>query len=539
MTDKNFGFSFSWWVGEVINVKDPYESGRVQVRIYGRHDDKVNIPDKDLPWALPLQPVTSAAHGKLGTAPVGLVRGSKVVGFWSDADQQYPIIMGSFGKSGDPSAEGKSVDGSPKIDMRYASLPAPAQASTPHPYNPYNTFYKNRVLISEIDMGAKLIGSILNTVGSNVTKDVETKMKEPKTPTTASNGKEDKSDIIDVVKKVDPSQLSASLPNMMPNFSTIKNVMSLTSPVGITNMLGNSLGGALSAVANQVGLGKVLSMVNSALSNPLIQGAAKMALTAGALAMAESAVGNGGRPRAYVPPAVAKITPTSPRPNPSLIVTTPPQLYVQQYYSVANDPYPGYIQWKGPNGDYKYTLRGTQPNYSSPSEHIEASHAISMAATLTAGFAAGAVGASLISKMLDGNLSSIKDMGLEKILGAGVSASSILSLAKNLLPNIGGNISGLMSGHLPNSVLGAGVGKAMGAFTTNQALLSVKKNAMNVSFAPSQSDIDSKLKAAQDKLAASEISKLGPAAGSTEVINYGGQNYKVTYTATGSDIVRQ
>ena len=539
MTDKNFGSSFSWWIGEVINVKDPYESGRVQIRIFGRHDDKVNIPDKDLPWALPLQPVTSAAHGKLGTAPVGLVRGSKVVGFWSDSDQQYPVIMGSFGKSGDPSEEGKSVDGSPKVDMRYASLPAPAQASTPHPYNPYNTFYKNRLLITQIDLGAKLIGSILNTVGSNVTKDVEGKMKEPKTPTTASNSKEDKSDVIDVVKKVDPNQLSASLPNMMPNFSTIKNVMTLTSPVGIVGMLGKSLGGALSSVANQFGMGSVLSAVNSALKDPLIQGAAKLALTAGALAMAQSAVSNNGRPPAYTPPAVAKITATSPRPDSKLIVTTPPQLYVQQYYSVENDPYPGYIQWKGPSGDYKYTLRGTQPNYTSPSEHIEASHSLSMATSLAAGFAAGAIGASLISKVLDGNMSSIKDMGLEKVLGAGVTAASVLSLAKNLLPNIGGKISSLTSGHLPNSVLGGGVGAAMGAFTTNQALLAVKKNAMNNSFAPSQGDIDSKLKAAQDKLAASEIAKNGPAAGSTEVINYGGQNYKVTYTATGSDIVRQ
>ena len=105
MTERNLGASFSHWIGEVTNVKDPDQSGRVQVRIIGKHDDKTNIKDEHLPWALPLQPVTSAAFGKIGTAPVGLVKGSMVSGYFMDKDQQYAVIMGSFGKAGDP-AEG-------------------------------------------------------------------------------------------------------------------------------------------------------------------------------------------------------------------------------------------------------------------------------------------------------------------------------------------------------------------------------------------------------------------------------------------------
>ena len=79
MTEASLGSSFSWWVAKVVNVKDPDQSGRVQIRIFCKHDDEKNIPDKDLPWAMPLQPVTSAAIGKLGTAPLGLVKDSKVM----------------------------------------------------------------------------------------------------------------------------------------------------------------------------------------------------------------------------------------------------------------------------------------------------------------------------------------------------------------------------------------------------------------------------------------------------------------------------
>ena len=99
MTELNFGESVSCWLGKVVNIKDPHESGRVQVRIYGRHDDISNIPDESLPWALVIQPVTSAAQGRLGSAPVGLTKNSQVFGFWLDSDHQYPLIMGTIGKS--------------------------------------------------------------------------------------------------------------------------------------------------------------------------------------------------------------------------------------------------------------------------------------------------------------------------------------------------------------------------------------------------------------------------------------------------------
>ena len=90
-----------FYAAEVRNIKDdPTKSGRVRIRIYGHHDDEQNIKDDDLPWALPLQPITSAATNRVGIIPTGLRVGSRVVVTFleNDTAEQYPIILGSFAR---------------------------------------------------------------------------------------------------------------------------------------------------------------------------------------------------------------------------------------------------------------------------------------------------------------------------------------------------------------------------------------------------------------------------------------------------------
>ena len=91
--------TFNWWVGVVEDRNDPEKLGRVRVRIFGYHtDNKSLLPIEDLPWAIIMQPSTSAAISGIGSAPVGLLTGSWVVGFFLDGDDmQQPIIMGSLG----------------------------------------------------------------------------------------------------------------------------------------------------------------------------------------------------------------------------------------------------------------------------------------------------------------------------------------------------------------------------------------------------------------------------------------------------------
>ena len=88
------------YFAEVRDIMDPLKSGRVKVRMYGYHDNEKMVKDDDLPWALPLHPVTSAATGKVGITPTGLLVGSRVVILFmeNDDNKQYPIIMGSFAR---------------------------------------------------------------------------------------------------------------------------------------------------------------------------------------------------------------------------------------------------------------------------------------------------------------------------------------------------------------------------------------------------------------------------------------------------------
>ena len=90
---------FVWWHGVVEDVSDPLYLGRCRVRVYGfHHHDKTELPTTALPWAYPMQPITSAAVSGIGQSPTGLLVGSHVFGFFRDGDEaQDPVMIGSFG----------------------------------------------------------------------------------------------------------------------------------------------------------------------------------------------------------------------------------------------------------------------------------------------------------------------------------------------------------------------------------------------------------------------------------------------------------
>lgn len=91
--------NLNWWIGTVEDRNDPMKIGRYRVRILGYHtDDKAVLPTEDLPWAVTMQPVSSAAMSGIGDSGTGLLPGTQVVGFFTDGEaEQMPIIMGSLG----------------------------------------------------------------------------------------------------------------------------------------------------------------------------------------------------------------------------------------------------------------------------------------------------------------------------------------------------------------------------------------------------------------------------------------------------------
>ena len=70
---------FIWFFGVVEDRNDPVQLGRLRVRCYGWHtDDKNEIPTDSLPWAIPIQDVTSAGVSGKGKSPTGILEGSWV-----------------------------------------------------------------------------------------------------------------------------------------------------------------------------------------------------------------------------------------------------------------------------------------------------------------------------------------------------------------------------------------------------------------------------------------------------------------------------
>jgi len=86
------------YTGCVENRQDPLKLGRCQVRVVGLHNyDKSQLKTEDLPWAYPMQPITSAGISGIGHTPIGPVEGTWVVIMFRDEDEQQPIMLGSVG----------------------------------------------------------------------------------------------------------------------------------------------------------------------------------------------------------------------------------------------------------------------------------------------------------------------------------------------------------------------------------------------------------------------------------------------------------
>ena len=97
-----------WFIGVVEDRNDPLQMGRLRVRIHGAHvDDKSLIPTSELPWAMPVMPLTGGGVSGVGST-VDVMIGACVVGFWLDwPDCQMPAIWGTFPQiEGTPGAPG-------------------------------------------------------------------------------------------------------------------------------------------------------------------------------------------------------------------------------------------------------------------------------------------------------------------------------------------------------------------------------------------------------------------------------------------------
>ena len=94
---------YTWWVGEVEDIEDPSQIGRVRVRILGWYTGNSEgdaylseVPRETLPWATCLLPCDQPQIKSAGTA-TELQVGAWVLGFFLDGEEaQLPCVLGAF-----------------------------------------------------------------------------------------------------------------------------------------------------------------------------------------------------------------------------------------------------------------------------------------------------------------------------------------------------------------------------------------------------------------------------------------------------------
>lgn len=168
-----------WWTGVVEDRNDPEKLGRCKVRIFGYHTEDTNLlPSDELPWALPLQSVTSAAISGIGSTPVGIVPGTWVMGWFLDGeDAQQPIIIGTL--AGKPSP---SVYVEEKQEQVTISTKSYLRSSDGRPVrdgqgNLIETSYQDADLRGRFDVLTKTqVDTIKNNLGSNLSGNDYTKI---------------------------------------------------------------------------------------------------------------------------------------------------------------------------------------------------------------------------------------------------------------------------------------------------------------------------------------------------------------------------
>lgn len=531
MTDKKLGWVDNAFIGYVTNVKDPDQSGRVQIRTFGYNDDKTNIKDEHLPWGLPKQSVRSAAQGHFGESPLGLLVGSKVYGHFIDADRQILMIDGSFGKSGDPVGTA-TVGNKEQIDRTKGSIPMgsqdPVDGQDPEPRNPGSKLYDRRYTIDDWNDPTKqaLIekeGWPAANTGPINSEEVNKKLKQPDVPTTASASKTDKSDIADIIRRVDPQNLGASLPNMVANFSYIRDVMSMFSAIGQTNMLTSIISMAAQLIGPQLGIQQLMAGLIGLMRSGELAAIQYSAIANAIVTLDQLVVVNQNKiPK--IEPHIPQINPEYPTPRP--IVIDPPAHYVQVYYLKDTDPYPGYIEWVDENSGTKvYTLRGDQPLFASPLEHsvyVGAMNLKPLLSTLCAQITLpnGALSITLqapqITAALNGlnmALNSAQMQAVASVLGGGITLTNIISQASNIIPQLASGIEQIANGHLPTSIFpngGSAVNETMQQYTKNQALLKKKKDKAKRALEPKTDDQDDALKKYADQTALDDLKKFSP-----------------------------
>lgn len=253
------------WIGTVMNVGGSDSStpnkdkdGACQVNIHGHTD---GVATDKLPWAVYGHTLKSAGHNQIGSSPVGPIVGTTVCGFWADAQKQIAIMTHVIAKAGDP-VPGQTTNGQIQVDPDTNSNPTGSRSAN-------NAFVTRQGKnIKSDDNGASLPKETSDKDAVDIVKEATDKAKFAKLPTIASVPAS--KNVLQNLQKVDPQNLSASLPQAVQALIKLKQLLSTSSAAGNLNATGSAVASGINQAASSTSMEFIIIALAAALNSTTI-----------------------------------------------------------------------------------------------------------------------------------------------------------------------------------------------------------------------------------------------------------------------------
>lgn len=279
----------------------------------------------------------------------------------------------------------------------------------------------------------------------------------------------------EALMQVDPQKISQVLPEMYSKLMQVRNLMNLFNSIngggtsGANNQspggqaktsIINVFAGALAILVKRYGYYDVLYTLFSTLANNnyknIVEAYQPIVFESIAMIIKKAAqYGNTSIPISTIPQITYGLK--IPTPLYSLYREIP-DYYVQQYYTGSLDPYPGYIEFKGPNGDSIYLRRtATDPPFESAIEEVHTTAEYDMANELDEYFKNKYASIQVLNTILVKYCTQIEQQKLEKSAGKGSSNSQNMLSMLSMFAGIAGQLAQTCeTSQLPPSVLDVG-----------------------------------------------------------------------------------
>lgn len=318
-------------------------------------------------------------------------------------------------------------------------------------------------------------------------KDLRNEASDLKDKPTTADAQRGTKDLPSVIAQV--GEAAAFLPNMYSMMAMISAIMSGRSQTSRKKTIEDSLSGALAILVNKWGYDKVIRVLDAALANNKINLIDEVYrdIVKNAIANLYIAAVKYGPDKI---PVYTYSTVTTIGPVPSPLVKIVPDLYVQEYFIQANDPYPGYIKWNSQDEtEVVFTERKIGDRYFvSPQEEVYSISETELAEALDPYIRDENLTASILNNLLRDQDSNIAANSKEKTQGKNSSGENSLKLLQSLLGYISKMTNQQRSSQLPPSVLNkSSISTSLNNFETNMAELKDIKKKTKQAVTPMQS----------------------------------------------------